>query len=489
VEEEEEDMTKMMEVAESVGNAEAAYEFLNSANAQDSSTTEELLDSLRRDLGRLWNHQDFELEPFGSAVADLSLVSAGSTKKIELNVVLLFRGEAADAKDVRQKLMIPTITRLSTWLKNQAQMTVTNVSLQALVPVISFESPKVAVEMSVQQPHSVLNSWHLRDLCESGCPGRLRALVRLIKMWSKSKSIVSSKEGCLGSYGYALLAAGFLCSHGLVPLLLPSERQGGEASPYISAATAMEHALDGAGSGVSEQLWSSPSTAPPAQPVAPYPEMMPVELFAAWLGWMQQAPLAFAEQHHNLIGGCGGADLTSRHIVSLRPRTQKDLLGDVMRWSKQQHWVPSRVNQIFLTIEEPISGENVGRTVKANGFWALHSEVKRAREFLASWDGQKGSACFRALVELPALTRSVPPPQRPMGVAILGGKQQQQQQQQQQPRFQTQAFHQQTLAPRPSSAGKWTGPIPAAQSGRPSTPYLQHLLQQRDRAVRPTARR
>jgi len=431
VEEEEEDMTKMMEVAESVGNAEAAYEFLNSANAQDSSTTEELLDSLRRDLGRLWNHQDFELEPFGSAVADLSLVSAGSTKKIELDIVLLFRDEAADAKDVRQKLMIPTITRLSTWLKSQAQMVVKNVSVQAQVPVISFESPKVAVEMSVQQPHSVLNSWHLRDLCESGCPGRLRALVRLIKMWTKSKSIVSSTEGCLGSYGYALLAAGFLSSRGLIPLLLPSERQGGEASPYIDAATAMEHALDGVGGGLSKQLWSSPSTAPSAQPVvASDTEMMPVELFAAWLGWMQQAPLAFAEQHHNLTGGCGGATLSSRHVVSLRPRTQTDLRGDVTRWSREESWVAGRGNQMFLTIEEPLTGENVGRNITANGFWALHSEIKRAREFLASWDGQQGSACFKALVELPALVRSVPPPQRPMGVP--GGKQKQQQQQQQQ---------------------------------------------------------
>jgi len=488
--EEEEDMTKMVEVAESVGNAEAAYEFLNSANAQDSSTTEELLDNLRRDLGLLWKHQDFELEPFGSAVADLSLVSAGSTKKIELDVVLLFRGEAADAKDVRQKLMIPTITRLSTWLKNQARMTVKNVSVQAQVPVISFESPKVAVDLCVQQPLSVLNSWHLRDLCESGCSGRLRALIRLVKMWAKSKSIDSAKDGCLSSYGYALLAAGFLASRGLIPLLLPSERQEGEASPYVDAATAMEHALDGAAGGISEQLWSSPSTAPSVQPsVASDTEMMPVELFAAWLGWMQQAPLAFAEQHHSLPGGCGVAALPSRYVVSLRPRTQKDLLSDVVRWSRQDNWVPTSANQMFLTIEEPLSGDNVGRSVKANGFWALHAETKRAREFVASWDGQKGSACFRALLELPALVRSVPPPQHPMRVP--GGKQQQQQFQQ--ARFQTQAFQQRPLAPRypPSSVGTWSGPIPAGQPGRSPQPYLQHVLQQQQRAavVRPTARR
>jgi len=484
MEEEEEDMTKMVEVAESVGNAEAAYQFLNSANAQDSSTTEELLDHLRRDLGRLWKHQDFELEPFGSVVTDLSLVIPGSTKKIELDVVLLFRGEAADETDVRQKLMIPTVTRLSTWLKNQAQIKVKNVSLQAEVPIISFESPKVAVELSVQQPHSVLNSWHLRDLCESGCPGRLRALVRLIKMWAKSKSIVSGEDGDLSSYGYALLAAGFLSSRGLIPLLLPPERKEGEASPYIDEATAMEHALDGPGGALSEpeRLWSSPSTAPSAQPVmASDAEMMPVELFAAWLAWMQQAPLAFADQHHSLPGGCGVASLNARYVVSLRPRTQKDLITDVVRWSDKEQWVPTRDTQIFLAIEEPISGENVGRNVRAHGFWALLAETKRAREFLASWDGERNSACFRALLELPALARSVPPPKRPMG-------------KHQQNRHQTQAVQQQHLAPRypPSSAGMWTGPIPAGRPGSSPTPNMQQMLQERAiRAgvVRPTSRR
>lgn len=362
-----------------------------------------LLVRLRRDFKKLWpKANSIELEPFGSFVTGLGIHDAKS--RSDLDVVLMFRGSPADnfGNDVRDTIVSPTINRLGTWLGNQSGITVNNVIRKARVPIVIFETKELSVDISVQQPFGPLNSWHLRDLCESGWPGRLRGLVRLVKSWAKSKSIHTAKDGALSSYGWTMLATSYLQECGVTPALLP--KTDGTKSPYLDSDEALVQVLDACSSGAKTgarqcKAWSKPK---PSQVdlTSEYAAFSAEDFFAGWIDWMSGQVLGFLQQDES--GDCGRMAVENRHIVSVRPRSQEELRSDIS-WSPKfkEHWSPSG-NAVFLLIEEPLNGENVARCVREEGFWAIHAEVKRAQEFLESVTCQK--AGFKALLKLPALS-------------------------------------------------------------------------------------
>jgi len=226
--------------------AEAAFEAMNAEQSQDGEAEEALLRRLRAALAKWFSDSDFELEPFGSFVTQLGLRESEEAQgRSDLDVVLLFRGSAADTfarKEVRDRVVAPTINALGRWLPSLPGVVVKNVIRHARVPIVMFETRELSVDISVQQPWGVLNSWHLRDLCNSGWPGRLRALARMVKLWAKSKSIHTAKDGSLSSYGYSMLAASFLQGCGGLPAILPRAARA-DGNPYMDADEALEHVL------------------------------------------------------------------------------------------------------------------------------------------------------------------------------------------------------------------------------------------------------
>lgn len=379
-----------------------------------------LLRRLRRDLKKLWPKPgSFELEPFGSFVTGLGLDDRKS--RSDLDVVLLFCGRPSDSfnNDIRSSLVQPTIDRLGSWLRQQPGITVTNVIRKARVPIVMFQTKELSVDVSVQQPFGPMNSWHLRDLCDSGWSGRLRGLVRLVKSWAKSKAIHTAKDGSLSSYGWAMLAASYLQECGIIPALLP--RTVPSSGPYLDSDKALKQVLDACSAGCRQPEWWGPPEAWEVDPSSEYANAAPEHLFSGWIDWMSGQVLGFLRQSTNEAKGCGTITLAARHIVSVRPRSQVELQGDIA-WSlkKKEHWSPTE-NEVFLLIEEPLNGENVARCVRSEGFWAIHSEVKRALDFLASAASTQGGV--KALLKLPPLTtRKTPWDVKPAWSAQRGMK-------------------------------------------------------------------
>ncbi|CAK9046487.1 unnamed protein product [Durusdinium trenchii] len=257
------------------------------------------------------------------------------------------------------------------WLQAQAGVHVKNIIRHARVPIVMFETEDLEVDISVQQPFGVLNSWHLRDLCRSGLPGRLRALVRLAKQWVKSKAINSAKDGALSSYGWAMLAAGFLQEYGLLPALMDGERQ------YLTADDALWHVLN-AVEAQPEGLWRQPEVYSVDWNSPMEARQRPCELFVSWLEWLQHS--AFAPGTSS-----GSLPIHRRHIVSVRGRSQEELRREVAACPKQDHWNPSS-NPVFMLIEEPLTGENVARSVRENAFQDILAELQRALEIMSAND-------------------------------------------------------------------------------------------------------
>mmetsp|Transcript_46116 Transcript_46116/g.128239 ORF Transcript_46116/g.128239 Transcript_46116/m.128239 type:complete len:657 (-) Transcript_46116:104-2074(-) len=413
-----------------------AFELLNQDYDVNNDGRHEraLLAKLRRDLKSFLHPQKFELEPFGSYVTDLGLPTGEGKGQSDLDVVLLFHGEHADSfetKEIRNRVVLPNIDRLGQWLRQRRDVTVKNIIRKARVPIVTFSTQELEVDVSVQQPWGVLNSWHLRDLCASGRPGRLRSLVRMVKLWAKSKSIHTAKDGSLSSYGYAMLAAGYLREYGALPALLPEGRPQG--SPYLDSDGALKHVLGackaasaaGAHDGGADarrrtELWREPEVLPAG--ASEEADATPVDLFWGWLEWFYSTVMGFVPKGA-MASSCGTIPLAKRHIVSVRPRSQQELRVDIT-WSNKraEHWSPAS-QEVYLLIEEPLSGENVARCVKSSGFWAIRAEVERAREFLTERleDGERGEdgglAVLKELFDLPPLaTRE----QLPNGVGLPG---------------------------------------------------------------------
>mmetsp|Transcript_17917 Transcript_17917/g.34977 ORF Transcript_17917/g.34977 Transcript_17917/m.34977 type:complete len:724 (-) Transcript_17917:311-2482(-) len=403
-------------------DVETAYRAVNAQNNDDGSYELQLLARLRKDMMSLLGTQShFELEPFGSFVTGLGLPGTEEGARSDLDVVLLFHGFKADSwehKEVRTQTVSPTINKLGAWLGRQPGLKVTNVIRHARVPIVMFESKELSVDVSVQQPWGVLNSWHLRDLCDSGWPGRLRALARLVKLWAKSKAIHTAKDGSLSSYGWVMLAASFLQDCGALPAILPRSHKDG---PYMNADEALRHVLSAPSADRKAKrpdLWGEPEVLEPDPAMDEHAGASPTALFHAWLEWMQTTVLGFVDECSDVAAGIGAAPVERRHIVSVRDGTQEELRADIT-WSQKhkEHWTPER-DQVFLLIEEPLNGENVARCVRKDGFWAIHKEVLRSCKFLSDCSNDGKLPPFKALLSLPALSARKQPPQ---GVGVPGG--------------------------------------------------------------------
>lgn len=385
-----------------------AFQKVNRDNTQDATPERRLLRRLEKDLARVFSGRSFSLEPFGSYVTDLGLPPTGAGSRSDLDVVVLFRNHRADsfeAKDVREHLVSPTINQLGRWLGSQPDITVKNIIRKARVPIVMFETKELDVDVSVQQPFGVLNSWHLRDLCASGFPGRLRALIRLIKHWVKSKAIHSAKDGSLSSYGWAMLAACYLQECGALPALMYHNDQ----RPYLTADEALEQVLDYGQHSI--QLWAEPQVHADDGSCGEA-QMTPVQLFSSWLRWMQEFVLQPIVPGAGVPDDYGSLPLESRYIASVKGRQQKELRQDVGNCKKNDHWTPA-TSQVYLLIEEPFTGENVARSVRMDALRSIVSEIERAANQLSDATDAK----FKALLAQTPLSRRQQPPE---GVGLFG---------------------------------------------------------------------
>eukprot|EP00929_Paragymnodinium_shiwhaense_P018705 TRINITY_DN1298_c0_g1_i1.p1 TRINITY_DN1298_c0_g1~~TRINITY_DN1298_c0_g1_i1.p1 ORF type:complete len:552 (+),score=125.56 TRINITY_DN1298_c0_g1_i1:124-1779(+) len=391
------------EVEAAAANVERDAEFadLNQDYEPEDAGRHEraLLAKLRRDLQPLLRPRKFELEPFGSYVTNLGLPSTDDTTRSDLDMVLMFHGEGVDVqgdRNTRENLVLPVIQELGAWLPQRPGCTVKNIVRSARVPIVTFETKELEADISVQQPWGVLNSWHLRDLCEAGRPGRLRLLVRMVKQWAKSKNIHTAKDGALSSYGWSLLAAAYLMEIGALQPLLPKGAKG--AQTYLDANRALQAALTAcklnrasgakpADAHPKTDLWEEPSPLPAGS--SEKADASPADLFAGFLEWLSDTVLGFAKKS---LMGCGLVPLSRRHIVSVRPRNQAELRTDVT-WSakRAEHWSPSAA-EVFMCIEEPLNGENVGRAVRFEGFKAIFEEAERGVAALAEFQADEPGA-------------------------------------------------------------------------------------------------
>lgn len=416
-----------LEAAAADVETDLAFESLNATHDAENDGRHEraILAKMRKDLALLFRPKKVELEAFGSYVTNLGLPNSDGSGKSDLDVVLLFHSSRADdvqEKSVRESLVLPTIERLGDWCRKRPEMQVKAVIKGARVPIVTTQTRELELDISVQQPWGVLNSWHLRDLCDSGRPGRLRLLVRLVKTWAKSKSIHTAKDGGLSSYGYSLLSAGYLRECGALQALLPLDSDASnKSSPYLDSNTALDHVLKtcqkavGADAIRRADLWREPE--PVSGGTSLEGDAAPQDLFAGFIEWLAGTVLSFAGADSDLPLGCGALPLAQRHIVSVRDRSQQALRADIS-WSAKrfEHWSPSK-QEVFMLVEEPLSGENVGRSVRKDGFQAIRAEVKRASEFFAErlaegavedGDGD-GLSLFRELCyQEPLTTRAQP---------------------------------------------------------------------------------
>lgn len=394
--------------------ADNAFESFNSENRNEGKPERDLLARLRSDIAKIMPDKHIELEPFGSYVTELTLPTKEASARSDLDVVLLFHGTRSDsfeAKEIRDRVVVPTIEKLGRWLRAQPGISVKNVIKHARVPIVTFETKDLEVDISVQQPYGPLNSWHLRDLCQSGWPGRLRALIRLTKLWARSKAVHTAKDGALSSYGYAMLAGAFLRESGVMPALLPSGDK--PSGPYVDSDAALKHVLNvckARKGGKQPRLWEVPEE---TMPDGDDSVLSPEQLFIKWMDWLAESVLAFASKTNGVPGGTGRVPIARRYIASVRPRSQEELRNDVT-WSLKvkDHWSP-HLHEVYLMIEEPLNGENVARSVRMDGFRAIVAEVDRARKYLqGTLSRDAGGKRFRALLQMPPLSKRQQPPQQ-----------------------------------------------------------------------------
>eukprot|EP00933_Yihiella_yeosuensis_P004791 TRINITY_DN109194_c0_g1_i1.p1 TRINITY_DN109194_c0_g1~~TRINITY_DN109194_c0_g1_i1.p1 ORF type:complete len:603 (+),score=112.62 TRINITY_DN109194_c0_g1_i1:34-1809(+) len=383
-------------------DADLAFEEVNQENSQDGHSERELLARLRKAFLHVLPGRPFILEPFGSFVTDLGLPNSDGGGRSDLDMVLLFRNQRADtmeAKEVRDRIVSPTINALGRWFESQPGFTVKNIIRRARVPIVMFDTEDLSCDVSVQQPFGVLNSWHLRDLCASGWPGRLKALVRLVKMWAKSKSIHTAKDGALSSYGYAMLSAGFLQEIGALPAILHlSQKSNG---PYLSGDEALNHVLNAGQSARPAKLWGPPE--PWVADASQWEEALlsPIGLFTAWLRWLLDSVLGGEVAHSP---DYGSIPVESRHIVSVRGLSQEDLRADISWAPKADHWAPA-TSKVWMLIEEPLTGENVARCVRDGGFRDILAEVERSVKHMERASSTSQDSAFKALLRLQPLNK------------------------------------------------------------------------------------
>lgn len=377
--------SKEAQAAQAVVDLDVAFRELS--RSQDCDHEHQLLQKLRKELLGVFGHPGgFILEPFGSFVTELGLPRESG--RSDLDLVILFHNYKADSKeekDVRTNLVMPTIDHLGRWLR-QSGFNVKNIIRHARVPIVTFETKDLEVDVSVQQPFGVLNSWHLRDLCQSGVPGRLPALVRLVKQWAKSKAIHSAKDGALSSYGWAMLAASFLQERNLLPALL-------EDRPFLSADDALWYVLN-AVEQRPENLWLEPQVYPVDSSSPKEAHKRPCELFLLWLQWLRSTALRPCG-----ASAFGYLPLNQRHIVSVCGRQQEELRRAVSSCPKTDHWNPTS-SPVFMLIEEPFTGENVARSVRENGLNDIVAELQRALDVMSI---ENADAAFEELLHLPPL--------------------------------------------------------------------------------------
>ncbi|CAK9018611.1 Uncharacterized protein SCF082_LOCUS14158, partial [Durusdinium trenchii] len=168
-----------------------------------------------------------------------------------------------------------------------------------------------------------------------------------------------------------MLAAGFLQEYGLLPALMDGERQ------YLTADDALWHVLN-AVEAQPEGLWRQPEVYSVDWNSPMEARQRPCELFVSWLEWLQHS--AFAPGTSS-----GSLPIHRRHIVSVRGRSQEELRREVAACPKQDHWNPSS-NPVFMLIEEPLTGENVARSVRENAFQDILAELQRALEIMSAND-------------------------------------------------------------------------------------------------------
>lgn len=315
---------------------------------------------------------DFFLSPFGSSVNKFS------SETSDFDLVLLLPGKGADEKgnNVRQNVVLPLLRNISNVLSRK-NFKLKEFIRTARVPIVALEcnAHKIPADVSVNQPFGLLNSWLLRDYAQES----VVTMVNMVKKWAKSKGLSNARDGYFSSYGWTLLSLAFLMEEDIIPNFYIGNAVEENPNPFFDCQEALTVAIDAVTQDQKEP-----------RPFIWFPYEFPAfetneDLLKRWL--------EYVHDHLNQ----DALEVRSRKLVSIREPGLNNWDELLKHTKKPDHWQ----KPVYAVIEEPFSGENVGRVLRVNGHRDTQKELKRALEEL-----EKGST-WDELVAMPKLT---PPP-------------------------------------------------------------------------------
>jgi len=338
--------------------------------------------------------EDFYLTPFGSSVNKFS------SETSDFDLVLLLPGKDADEKgnSVRQNTVLPILRNISTVLSRK-NFKLKEFIRTARVPIVAMEciTHKIPADISVNQPFGLLNSWLLRDYAQES----VVTMVNEVKKWAKSKGLSNARDGYFSSYGWTLLCLGFLMEEEIVPTFYTGNAVDENPNPFFESQEALQLAIDA----VAEN------------PIEPRPFMwFPYEFLAFETNddllkrWME-----YVQDHLSQ----DNMEVRERKLVSIREPGLNNWDTLLKHTKKSEHWQ----KPVYAVIEEPFSGENVGRVLRVNGSRDTQKELKRALEEFEkgkTWDDivalprlMAQPAARMAGIKRPLTAPTMPQPMRP----------------------------------------------------------------------------
>lgn len=333
---------------------------------------------------------DFHLTPFGSSVNKFS------SETSDFDLVPLLPGKDADEKgnNVRQNVVLPLLRNISTVLSKK-NFKLKEFIRTARVPIVALECNvhKIPADISVNQPFGLLNSWLLRDYAQES----VVTMVNMVKKWAKSKGLSNARDGFLSSYGWTMFCLGFLMEEDIIPNFYIGNAVDENPNPFFESQEALAVAIDAVSVDPNEP-----------RPFMWFPYEFPAfetndDLLKRWMEYVQDH---LSED---------GKEVRERKLVSIREPGLNNWDELLKHTKKPEHWQ----KPVYAVLEEPFSGENVGRVLRVNGSRDTLKELKRGLEAL-----EKGST-WDELVAMPKIS---PPPivrtagiKRPLAAPFVPG--------------------------------------------------------------------
>jgi len=349
---------------------------------QDALNRKDILQRLETVIKTIYD-DEFFLSPFGSSVTKFS------SEKSDFDLSLILVGKGADEKgnNVRAQVVLPTLQNISRVLKN-GNFKLKEFIRTARVPIVALECNKhgIPADISVNQPFGLLNSWLLRDYASPS----VIELVLKVKAFAKSKGLCNARDGYFSAYGWTLLTLCFLMENDFIQSVYHGNAMDEtNLNPFFDTDEGLEAVVDAVRRDPEDPrpyVWCKSD-----HMMFDIDDYLIKDLFQYILDHLKQDQKAVKD----------------RNLASIRNPGQNNW-DELMQFTKKpDHWQ----KPVYAVIEEPFSGENVGRVLRVNGHRDTIKELERAIPLI-----EEGTS-FDEILELKQL--APPPPvagqKRPLG--------------------------------------------------------------------------